>query len=198
MYVFGVDLDGMAVRQAGMNRYAELLEEIWIVARSFGAWTDGQVPGMTEKSAFNAEEWATVVEGPAIAGLAVAAVERGGTLRESLSLAKAFAAAQREAPTQLVQEIVGSAPTIDRSSLTSRNDLPDHAARRLREAVLVVERVATPEELEDYRHFVLEAARTVAQAHKEGGVLGIGGRPVSEKEQAVLDQLAGAVDSGAG
>jgi hypothetical protein len=30
----------------------------------------------------------------------------------------------------------------------------------------------------------------VAHAHKEGGVLGIGGKEVSPDEQAVLDQLA--------
>jgi hypothetical protein len=31
----------------------------------------------------------------------------------------------------------------------------------------------------------------VAQAHKEGGVLGVGGKEVSDRERAVLDELAG-------
>jgi hypothetical protein len=34
-------------------------------------------------------------------------------------------------------------------------------------------------------------ADVVAHAAKEGGVLGIGGKQVSEQEQAVLDELAG-------
>jgi hypothetical protein len=33
-------------------------------------------------------------------------------------------------------------------------------------------------------------ADVVAHAHKEGGVLGIGGKEVSEQEQAAMDQLA--------
>jgi hypothetical protein len=33
-------------------------------------------------------------------------------------------------------------------------------------------------------------ADTVARAHKEGGVLGIGGKEVSESEQAALDEIA--------
>jgi hypothetical protein len=153
---------------------------------------------MTDKSAFNAEEWATVVEGPAIAGLAVVTADRGGTLRETLSLGRAYAATLREGASELVQEIVNSAPAIDPRRLANRGDLPAQAAQRLREAVEIVARVAQPDELEDYRRFVLDTARTVAEAHKEGGVLGIGGRPVSEKEQAALDEIARAVGNGVG
>jgi hypothetical protein len=153
---------------------------------------------MTDKSAFNAEEWATVVEGPAIAGLAVVTADRGGTLRETLSLGRAYAATLREGASELVQEIVNSAPAIDPRRLANRGDLPAQAAQRLHEAVEIVARVAQPDELEDYRRFVLDTARTVAEAHKEGGVLGIGGRPVSEKEQAALDEIARAVGNGLG
>jgi hypothetical protein len=34
----------------------------------------------------------------------------------------------------------------------------------------------------------------VAHAHKEGGVLGIGGKEVSEQEQTALDELARALE----
>jgi hypothetical protein len=44
--------------------------------------------------------------------------------------------------------------------------------------------------VEAFKGFVLRVAETVARAHKEGGVLGIGGKEVSEREQAVLDDLA--------
>jgi hypothetical protein len=33
----------------------------------------------------------------------------------------------------------------------------------------------------------------VARAHKEGGFLGIGGKEVSESEQAALDEITGLV-----
>lgn len=151
---------------------------------------------MTDKRAFNAEEWATVVEGPAIAGLAVVAAERGGTLRESLALGRAYAAVLREGASELVQEVVNSAPAIQPPRLEGRDDLPAHAIERVREAVAIVERLAAADELDDYRRLVLEGARSVAGAHKEGGVLGIGGRPVSEKEQQMIDRLTEAVGSG--
>jgi hypothetical protein len=60
----------------------------------------------------------------------------------------------------------------------------------LRDAIGLLERKATREEVEAYRRFVLEVGDTVAHAHREGGFLGIGGKEVSEREQAVLDEVA--------
>src|SRR5690606_8050912 len=46
------------------------------------------------KADFNAEEWSTIAAGPPMAGLRVMAAERGGTLRESFSMAKVYAKAR--------------------------------------------------------------------------------------------------------
>lgn len=150
---------------------------------------------MTTRRAFNAEEWDAVVAAPAVAGLAVVASERGGTLRESLALGRAYAAVLREGATELVQEVVNSAPSLSPQQLGAREDLPQEAVERVREAVATVERVAEADELDGYRRLVVEGARAVASAHKEGGVLGIGGRPVSDAEQATIDRLVEAVGS---
>ena len=45
---------------------------------------------MTTKAEFNAEEWSKITEGPALAGLIVIASQRGGTIRESLAMAKVY------------------------------------------------------------------------------------------------------------
>jgi len=45
---------------------------------------------MTKKAEFNAEEWSVVLQGPPIAGMMVITAERGGTLRESVSMGKAY------------------------------------------------------------------------------------------------------------
>jgi hypothetical protein len=66
-----------------------------------------------------------------------------------------------------------------------RQELPD----RIRAAVRLVEEKATPEEAEEYRRFIVRVADVVAHAAKEGGVLGIGGKQVTEQEQAALDEL---------
>ena len=51
---------------------------------------------MTKKAEFNAEEWSTILEGPATAGMIVVAAEKGGTIRESMGIAKAYAEAAKD------------------------------------------------------------------------------------------------------
>lgn len=142
---------------------------------------------MTTKSEFNAEEWERVARAPALAGVMVALADRGGTFRESLALGKAYAAAKRDGSgSELLQELVASPPSLDRESAGQ----PDQIPEQIREAVRIVEEKGTPEEAEEYRQFILRLADVVAHAHKEGGVLGIGGKEVSPEEQAALDRLS--------
>lgn len=145
---------------------------------------------MTDKAAFNAEEWSKLVEAPVLVALRVIAADRGGTLRESLSLGRAYAEARKEGEGELMQAIVNSAPQIDPAGMQNPEGLAARADERLREALQLLEQKGTPEEVEAYRRFVLSVAETVARAHREGGFLGIGGKDVSEPEQAVLDDLA--------
>ena len=145
---------------------------------------------MTTKSEFNGEEWERVARAPALAGVMVALADRGGSFRESLALGKAYAAAKRDdGGTELLKELVASPPSLDRESAGQ----PDQIPEQIREAVRTVEEKATPEEAEEYRQFILRLADVVAHAHKEGGVLGIGGKEVSEEEQAALDRLSSTV-----
>lgn len=148
---------------------------------------------MTSKSAFNAEEWSLVAEGPVLAALTVVAADRGGTIRESMSLARAYAEARKEGGSELLDALLAAPPSLDPQRFKSPDDLRAQGEQRLRDAVGVVERVATPEEADAYRAFVRRVADVVAHAHKEGGFLGIGGKEVSEAEQAALDRIAAAV-----
>ena len=149
---------------------------------------------MTEKATFNAEEWAKPIEAPALAALKVIAADRGGTVRESLSLGRAYAEARTDG-SGLLKEIVSSAPQVDPSGLKDPGALSERTESGLREALAVLEQKATPEEVDAYRQFVLKVGETVARAHKEGGVLGIGGKEISEQEQAALDEIASLVRS---
>jgi hypothetical protein len=145
---------------------------------------------MTTKSEFNAEEWDRIAQAPALAALAVIIADRGGAIRESIALGKAYAEARRDAGSELIEQLVASPPHVDQASLgppeQARTDLTD----RIGDAVRLVEQKATPEETDQYRQFILRVADVVAHAAKEGGVLGIGGKAVSEQEQAVLDELS--------
>ena len=141
---------------------------------------------MTTKSDFNADEWERVARAPALAGLMVMLADRGGTIRESVALGRAYAEARRDGGSELIDQLVASPPQLDPQSVGKPEGLPD----QIRDAVRLVEEKATPEEAEDYRQFVLRLADVVAHAHREGGVLGVGGKDVSPEEQAALDRLA--------
>lgn len=145
---------------------------------------------MTTKSQFNAEEWDRVAQAPALAALMVMLADRGGAIRESIALGKAYAEARRDAGSELIEQLLASPPKVDPASLGPLAQAREQLPERIREALRTVEEKATPEEAEQYRSFVLRVADVVAHAAKEGGVLGIGGKQVSEQEQAVLDELS--------
>lgn len=150
------------------------------------------MPPSMRKADLNAEEWSLVVDGPAVAGLRMMVADRGGTLRESLSMAKAYAEErEHEGPSELVDEIVASRPDADPLELggDSVEALVANTMHRLREAVELVERRAPADEAEAYKAFVRKVAVSVARAHKEGGFLGIGGEEVGEGERAALAEI---------
>jgi hypothetical protein len=146
---------------------------------------------VTEKADFNAEEWSTILEGPATAGMIAVAAEKGGTIRESVQIAKVYAEAakQHEGP-ELLTEIVSSRPEVDSHRYQSRESLQTDGMARVKEATDLLEQKAQPDEVDAYKKFVMAVAEHAAEAHKEGGFLGIGGTEVTDKEQAVLDELA--------
>jgi hypothetical protein len=65
----------------------------------------------------------------------------------------------------------------------------ESARSMLPEAIATLERKGEAEDLERYRGFIAQLARRAAEAHREGGVLGIGGKRISDREQAALDEI---------
>lgn len=139
---------------------------------------------MTTKADFTEEEWELVLAGPPQAGMIVVMADRGGSIRESFSMSKAYAEArQHHGQSELIDEIVSAKPKVDRTRQPNYEELKAYSLGRLREAVAVLEQKATPEEVEGYRQFVLAVARRVAEAHKEDGVA------VSDAEAAVVAEI---------
>jgi hypothetical protein len=147
---------------------------------------------MTSKADFNAEEWTTVAEAPLYAGMRVIAADRGGTLRESLALGRAYKDARdAQGKSGLLDALVESPPSISPERIREAGaDIGTAASEKLRAAMGIVESKATPEEADDFKRFVMTVAQAVAAAHKEGGFLGIGGKPVSEAEDKALDEIS--------
>jgi hypothetical protein len=141
---------------------------------------------MTAKVDFTPEEWRVVLEGPPSAGMIVVTAQRGGTFRETIALAKAYAEARKQhGESELLDEIVSAKPEVDHTRYHSAEELKESGLQHLRDAVGLLERKATREELEDYRRFVLTLADKVAAAHREEG-----GEGMSPAEQAAIEEIA--------
>jgi hypothetical protein len=150
---------------------------------------------MTRKADFNAEEWSTVVAGPLYAGMRVISADRGGTLRETLALSRAYQQAREgHGESEFLDELIKSPPSIDPDRVREAGgNIAAVASERLREAMGILEAKATPEEIDAYKRFVMTVAQAVASAHKEGGFLGIGGKEISDAENKALDELSTAL-----
>ncbi|MGB0094399.1 MAG: hypothetical protein WBP81_17945 [Solirubrobacteraceae bacterium] len=148
---------------------------------------------MTGKADFTQQEWELVLEGPPSAGMIVITAQRGGTIRETLAMAKAYAEArQQHGESQLLDEIAATKPEVDHTRYQSVEELKQHGLGHLRDAVALLERKATPEEVEGYRRFVVTLAEKVANAHREDGA------SVSEAEQTALDEISTTLGSSDG
>ena len=148
---------------------------------------------MTTKAAFSPEEWKVVLEGPPTAGTIVVTAARGGTFRETIAMAKAYAEARGEhGESELLDEIVATKPEVDHTRYHSAEELRENGLGHLRNAVAVLKSKATTEELDDYRRFVLSLAGKVAAAHREHG------QTVSPAETEVTQQIAAALGTSSG
>jgi hypothetical protein len=144
---------------------------------------------MTGKSDFTEEEWELVLSAPPSAGFVVATAQRGGTFRESFSIAKAWTEARRDhGDSELLDAIVAAKPEIDHKRYHSLEELQAALLQKIRDAVALVETKATPEEAEEYRNFIVSLAERVAEAHKEG-ILGLSGERVSEAEREAIARI---------
>ncbi|HEX3736319.1 MAG TPA: hypothetical protein VHV53_02160 [Solirubrobacterales bacterium] len=125
---------------------------------------------MTTHADFTEEEWETVLEGPTSAGMIITTAERGGTFREVMAMAKAFAEARQDhGSSELLDEIVAHKPKTDHAKAHSTEEVKEHGLQKIRDAVAVVSDKATAAELGDYRLFVVSLAKRVAAAKKEKG-----------------------------
>ena len=148
---------------------------------------------MTAQADFTEQEWTTVLQGPTSAGLHVIASDRGGSVRESFSMAKVYAEARQHAgQSELLDAIVAAKPQVDKERAHSKEELSANQLGNVRDATALVEQKATAEELAAYRAFVVGLAERVADARKEG-FMGLSGERISDDEQTALDEVADAL-----
>lgn len=146
---------------------------------------------MTGKADLSEQEWRLVAEGPPTAGMIVITAQRGGTIRETFALAKAYVEArQQHGQSQLLDEIAAAKPEIDHTRYGSPDELRQNGLQHLRDAVALLEQKAAPDEVTQYRQFVLTLVNKVAHAHRENG------DNVSPAERAAIDEVTQALGHG--
>jgi hypothetical protein len=145
---------------------------------------------MTTKAAFSPEEWTSILQGPPSAGMIVVTAGSGGTFRETMAMSKAYVEARAmHGQSELLDEIVAAKPKMEHTRYHSMEELRDAGLQHLRSAAALLESKATPEELDEYRRFILTLADKVAAAHREEG------QQVSPAEVAAIDQISGALST---
>jgi hypothetical protein len=143
---------------------------------------------MTTSAAFTPDEWRTVLEVPPTVGMIVLTAARGGMFRETLAMSKAYVEARSmHGRSELLDQIVAAKPKADHTKYRSPEELRENGLQHLRAAMTLLQSKATPEEVDDYRDFVLGVAEKVAAAHREDG------QDVSAAEAEAIDQIAAAL-----
>ena len=143
---------------------------------------------MTGKADFTEQEWELLREAPPTAGLMVITADKGGTMRETFALAKAYTEArQQHGASQLLDELIAAKPGRDHTRHRSYDELREHGLGRLRDAVALLRGKATADEVDDYRAFVVSLTERVARQHAENGA------DISDRERAVMEEISAAM-----
>lgn len=119
-------------------------------------------------------------------------------LRESLGIARAMtheppAEARSALTSALIADVRSGAPSqadvIQGAEKLTPEEALSRALQGTLDAVAIVLRVS-PGELDGFRRCLYHIADVTARAVKEGGFLGIGGKPISAGEAAMFAELA--------
>lgn len=153
---------------------------------------------MSIKTQFSPEEWLTVMTGPfRAAGIVVAASPSGitGLVAETQAMYEAARAElSAEARTPLLEAMAadllgGNLPASTEPTPKNLEEARTQALSGVRQALWLVGSKAGPSELAAYQRVVMTVAQKTSEAAKEGGVFGIGGVLVDDKERAALSEL---------
>lgn len=160
---------------------------------------------MSTRESYSEAEWETLRRAPVMAGVFVMTGDRPGrleVLRESLGIVRVMTHeppedARNELTNALVAEARSGAPSQSDVVASTEKLAPKEARSRALQAMLdaiaIVARVSPSESL-GFRRFLYHTADTTARSVKEGSFLGIGGKPISAGEAAMLADLAASLD----
>ena len=154
---------------------------------------------MASKADFTPEEWKTIVAAAPMVGLAVTCASPNGplgVLKEMLSMGMAMAEMlQKGSSNPLIADLAA-----DLKARKTRPEPPEGikdaeqakelALRHIKAVNDLIEKKIAGPEADDFKKWLLNIGRRVAEASNEGGIFGFGGKQVSDAEKNVLRQIA--------
>jgi len=161
---------------------------------------------MTSQSNYTTEEWNLICKAPLSVGGAIAAASASGvvgTLKEGMAITNGMRnAAQHHLSNQLIQEVVPkgiSREQIDSWANTARGMLNQSSAastkkmgiETCRQVSNLLRTKSDPREAEEYKRWLLEIGKQVAESANEAA--NVGGVAVSQEEAQTLNEIASAL-----
>src|SRR3954453_19836979 len=124
--------------------------------------------GMTR---FSTQEWSVIAGAPLLAAMSVIAGGRGG-MRSTLAAVRGYRDARGSYDTDLMRELLDTPPAHAIERPRDGEALRAEAPAALRQAMEILERVASDAERAEYRRFVLALADAAGSGARAGGLLG--------------------------
>jgi hypothetical protein len=157
---------------------------------------------MTTRVDFTDEERQRLGRAPLVAGMAISFADPGGPIEAvketNAALRTVLQAAESGDHGDFVQ---GVATDVAEQARHRHNpmagfkprgaDARDEILEELRKVEALLVAKTTPEEADQFREWLKQAAQSTARAAKEGGFLGFNAERVSENEQQMLETLGG-------
>jgi hypothetical protein len=156
---------------------------------------------MATKDDFSPEDWAALVRAPLIAGMAISLADPGGAIeltKESMAAMKTVlepvGGDQPELVAAIRADFAAEADDHHNPVKGYKPKNPQEILDELKRVNGIASAKATPEEADAFRALLKTAAQRAAEAAKEGGFLGFGGKEiVSADEQRMLEQIDAAL-----
>lgn len=158
------------------------------------------------RSRFQPDEWECLMRGFGRPAALVAMAEPGGTLEETFVTFVALGEARAQlAQVPLIQALLTPDPEEEFARRAAESRRAEHepfdperfqqeVLTELRQALTVLRRVGTPEEVDAYQQLVLHVCTRVAGAYREGLQMGgAGALGVAPAEQAAIEAVQAAM-----
>jgi len=157
------------------------------------------------------DEWLLIAGTPSMVGSAMAGAASSGigTVKELMANMRTVVEGKHMYPeNDVIQAIVAKPESrqqakedfkayrekamarIKENNITKPSEIKNMALDDLMQVLACLQEKEIDSHVTEYKHWVYNIAQTVAEAAKEGGVLGFGGVRVSEEEEAFLQELS--------